>query len=213
MIWACIALISFVARMLLPYLEGRSNSWWVIPPIIPADLPVGLFLFLSCIVLLGYWLQSRITKRHTRLTAAIFFISLLLLGSSFIIYPAKIFHYGFHSYAKSVLTADEWRSISQFAQEHMQPGARLPGPDKPLWNETEHRALWSGLCAATPIQKLDPSLMIFVSADETEIVWGSPLTGHRAVIIYSNKSGDNHRSKRPQYMFVADDIATGVSAD
>lgn len=212
-IWTFVALVSFASGLLMPYFEGRSNSWWAIPPLLPADLLPLLLLFVACVILLSSCVRSVVSKRHTVVTAWMFFICLMLFVVRLAVRPADLFHRGFHHYAKTVLTADEWRSISRLAQERLGPEGRLPGPDKNLWDEKEHRALWSDLCGATQIQRLDPSLMIFVRPKETEVVWGGALAGHRGVIILTGKGGDEQRGRLSQTMFVADDITTFVSAD
>src|SRR5260221_14413862 len=108
-VWTIIALVSFVSKVVMPYFEGCSNSWWVIPPMLPADLLPLLLLFVSCIVLLSRWIKSVVSKRHAVATALMFLVSLLLLSSSFILRSADLFKRGFYRYAVTVLTADEWR--------------------------------------------------------------------------------------------------------
>ena len=98
------------------------------------------------------------------------------------------------------------------AQERLGPEGQLPGPEKNLWEEKEHRALWSDICGGTKIQKLDPSLVIFVRPEETEVVWGGALVGHRGVVIFTRKGGDDHGAGLSRTIFIADDIATFVSA-
>jgi hypothetical protein len=212
-IWFFITLISFITRLLIPYLEGRSNSLWVIPPLLPVDLLPFLFLLLSCIVLLSLWVRSMLAKCPTVAATSMSLTSLLLLAASFTIRPAECFHCGFRDYVEGVLTIGEWRAIAQFAQAHLPPEGKLPGPRKNLWNENDHRALWSALAAATQIQKLDPSLVIFVIPERTELMWGSALVGHRGVVISSAKNETDQRGGLSRTMFVAEDIATFMSAD
>ncbi len=212
-IWTIVALVSCASGVLLPYLEGRSNSWWVIPPLLPADLLPLLSLFVACVVVLSKCVRSVVTKCHVVATAWLLFICLTLFVVRLAIRPADIFHRGFHDYAGSVLTADEWRSISRVAQQRLLPEGQLPGPRKNLWNEKEHRVLWSDLCRTTPIQKLDASLMIVVRPEATEVVWGGALAGHRGVIIFTGKPADDRRGRLAATSFVADDIKTFVSTD
>jgi hypothetical protein len=212
-VWIWIALLAFTSKMVTPYFEGCSNSWWVIPPMLPADLLPLLLLFVSCVVLLSRWVRSLLAKRRAIPASLMFFATLFLFGASLKVPPAYLFLRGFSHYAKSVLTTDEWRNISRFAQEHLQPEGRLPGPRKNLWNETEHRALWSALAAATQIQKLDLSLMIFVHPEHTEIVWGGALEGHRGVTIYTRRSGGNQHDTSSHSLSIAEDIAVLISAD
>jgi hypothetical protein len=212
-LWTFGALLSFASGLLMPYCEGRSNSWWAIPPLPPADLLPVLVLFVACAVLLSSCVRSVLSRRRVVTTAWLFCICLTLLVVRLGVRPADLFHRGFHHYAKSVLTADEWRSISRVAQERLRPEGRLPGPRKNLWDEKEHRALWVDLCGTTQIQKLDPSLMILVRAQETEIVWGGALTGHRGVVIFTGSPAEDQRSRWSATLFITDDIATFVSAD
>jgi hypothetical protein len=208
LIWTLIALISFASYVVIPYWEGLSNSWWSLPPMLPADLLPFLLLFVAGLVLLRHWARALYFKRHVLAVTGMFFVSLLLFGLGFAVRPAALFQRGFSQYAKRVLTADEWRAISRLAQEQIQPGGSLPGPHKTLWEETEHRALWSRFTATTQIQKLDPTLVIWVSPESTNIEWGGALTGHRSVTVFTHKGG-----QLPDATFIAEDIATWVTAD
>ncbi len=212
-VWFILAFVSFASGLVIPYLEGRSNSLWVVPPMLPASALPFLLLFVSSVALAWCWIRSLLAKRDAVAVSVMLSLAVVLFGTSIHLRPSYLFHRGFRHYAKTVLTADEWRSISRLAQERLGPEGRLPGPDKSLWDEKEHRAFWSGLCGATQIQKLDPSLMIFVRPEETEVVWGGALAGYRGVIIFTGKSGDEQRGSLSQTMFIADDIATFVGAD
>jgi hypothetical protein len=205
-IWFFIASISFLSNLVIPYFEGRSNSWWF-----PVGLLPPVLLFVSCIALFLFCIRSVVAKRNG--LAVMLFAALLLFGASFAIRPADLFLLGFRDYAKNVLTLDEWRGISRFAQEHLRADGRLPGPGKNLWNEKDHRALWSALVAATRIQKLDSSLMIFVNAESTEIVWGGALVGHHGVVIFPSKNATEHRNRMSRSILIAKDIIVEISAD
>ena len=212
-VWISIAFISFLSGLVIPYLEGRSNSFWVMPLMLPASLFPFVLLFVSSAALAWCWIRSVLAKRDVIAVGVMFSLSVVLFGTSIKLRPSYLFHCGFHHYAKTILTTDEWRSISRVAQERLGPEGKLPGPEKNLWDEKEHRALWSELCGATAIQKLDPSLMIFVHPEETEIVWGGALVGHRGVIVFTSTRGHDERGQTTQAKFIADDIATFVSAD
>lgn len=136
-----VVIIAFGLRFSMPYLEGRTNSWWAIPPMLPADLLPLLLMFFSSFVLFLNWIGTLTGKRPALAAASLFFFSLLLLSVGFAVRTRDLFHRGFFQYANHVLTADEWRSISQFAQAHLQPEGQLPGPRKNLWEESEHRKL------------------------------------------------------------------------
>jgi hypothetical protein len=207
-IWFFIALIAFILTLVIPYFEGRSNSWWF-----PIGLLPSVLLLVSCSALFLFWIRSVAAKRNGVVTAVMPVAALLLFGASFVIRPADLFLLGFRDYAKNVLTLDEWRGISRFAQEHLPPDGRLPGPGKNLWNEKDHRALWSAFEAATQIQKLDPSLMIFVHPEQTEIVWGGALVGHHGVVISSNKNATEQNSRTSRSILIAEDITLEISAD
>ena len=211
-IWISVAFISFLSGLLIPYLEGRSNSFWVMPLMLPASLFPFVLLFVSSVALAWCWIRSVLAKRDVIAVGVMFSLSVVLFATSIILRPSDLFHCGFRHYAKTILTADEWRSISQVAQERLGPEGQLPGPEKNLWEEKEHRALWSDICGGTKIQKLDPSLVIFVRPEETEIVWGGALVGHRGVVIFTRKGGDDHGAGLSHTIFIADDIATFVSA-
>lgn len=193
----------------MPYLEGLSNSLWVVPPMLPASIVPFLALFVSSIALAWCCIRSLLTNRSLLAVSVMLALAVVMFGTSIILRQSYLFHRGFRNYAKTVLTADEWRSISRLAQERLGPEGKLPGPDKNLWDEKEDRALWSDLCAATQIRKLDPSLMICVRPEKTEVVWGGALTGHRGIIIFTGKDGAEQRGG----LSIADDITTFISAD
>jgi hypothetical protein len=210
--WFIAALLSFTAMLVIPYVEGRFNSLWSFPPMLPAvTLPFAL-LFGSTAALLRGWIRSLRAKRNSIALGAMSFISATLLIGS-IVPGSEFFHRGFTDYSRTVLTVDEWRTIARVAQQRLGPEGKLPGPDKNLWDEEQHRGLWSDIVSATQIQRLDPSLMIFVRPETTEIVWGGALAGHRGVIIFTGKGGEARRSKLPPTAFIAEDIATIVGAD
>ena len=176
-------------------------------------LPGGLFplllLLVSSIALGSCWLLAVLKKRAAGVAGGMFLVAAGLLITSFLLRPD-----GFAQYAKTVLTAEEWRSIARLAQARLGPEGRLPGPEKNLWEEEKHRALWSEFCGATQIQKLDPALMIFVRPEETEVVWGGALAGHRAVIIFKNGKRSNvPLSRHTRSTLIAADIMTAVGPD
>jgi hypothetical protein len=208
-VWILTALISFVSALVLPYVEGRMNSVWVVPPLLPAIAVPLLLLFASCLALLRCWIRS-VRARQGGAGGGWFFLSLVLFAAAILMPRADVFQRGLAHYAKTVLTAEEWRGIARFAQERLPAQGMLPGPGKNLWNETEHRALWTELSAATPIQKLEPALVILVRPDRTEIMWGGALAGHRGIMIFNGKKGEDANSRRSQARFIADDIATFI---
>src|SRR5437899_3317699 len=110
-IWTFAALVAFASRLMMPYFEGRSNSWWAIPPMLPADLLPLLLLFVTCVVLFSSCVRSVVSKRHAVATALMFFISLLLFVASLALRPADLFQRGFCHYVRTVLTVDEWRRV------------------------------------------------------------------------------------------------------
>ncbi len=216
--WFFFALIAFILKPVVPYLEGRTNSMWWIPPLIPVNVLPPFFLFFSCLVLLSFWIRSMLVKQQRVAAALLFLAALLLFSASFMLRRADFYQRGFRDYAKNVLTADEWRGIAHFAQEHLKTEGQLleqqlPGPHKNLWNETDHRALWSALTAATKIQKLDASLVIFVNPGQTDIEWGGALAGHHGVTIFSKKADTHQYDSRAVTTFIAEDIAVGFSRD
>lgn len=210
--WTVIAVVSFVSYVWMPYWEGRSNSWWAIPPLLPADSLPLLLLLVACIALLNRCVRSLYFKRRSVATTGMCLIGLLLFYLCFLIRSADTFHRGFSDYARTVLTAEEWRGIARLAQEQLKPQGSISGPGKNLWNEAD-RALWTKFTAGTRIQKLDPRLMIFVSPKSTTIEWGGALTGHRAVIIFTHKNGQLPPNIFGAGTFIAGDIATYISAE
>lgn len=202
--WFSTSVFSFAASLIIPYSEGRMNSIWVIPPLLPADLLPLLLLFLGNVVLLASWLRSR----HFYESAGMFFIALTLLFACFTVDRMSFYQSGFGNYVKHMLTPDEWRSISKFAQQHIQSGEKLAGPNKNLWNE-KNKTLWAEFSAATQVGKLDPSLAIYVHSNRTAIVWGGALMGHRSVIIYTSTNPvTNSDVGFKRIKFITQDIAT-----
>jgi hypothetical protein len=206
--WVVVVLIAFGLRFAMPYLEGRSNSWWAIPPMFPADWVPLLLMVVGAILLLSNWIRAVKAKQPAFIRGGSLLVSLLILGYSFTVRTAALFHLGFTHYANRVLTAEEWREISRFAQEHLQPGEQLPGPGKNLWVEREHRKLWSALNAATQVGKLDRSLVVFVQSGSTEILWGGALVGHWGVVISTSKDSKAPLRSYSTRSWLADDIAT-----
>ncbi|HEX3625575.1 MAG TPA: hypothetical protein VH280_09125 [Verrucomicrobiae bacterium] len=153
----CISLsvLSFILAIVMPYCEGRTNSVWVVPPLLPADLVPYFLLFLSAAILFCYTVGSLIGKRNIIATALMFLVSLLLFFGWSSINRQGLYLLGFRNYAKNILTVEEWRSISRFAQKSIEPGGRLWGPAKTRQNDSE-QILWSGFTNHTQIQKLGP---------------------------------------------------------
>jgi hypothetical protein len=195
----------------MPYCEGLKNSIWVVPPLLPAELVPLLLLFLNAVIFFFCMIHSLIKKHNVLAMTLMFLVSLLFFVGSFFIDHQRIYLYGFKNYAKDVLTTEEWRSISRFAQTHLKPGDYLRGPEKTVQDDGE-RKLWSQFTNQTQIQKLGPYVMISIpDPGRTEIEWGSALVGHRAVIICSNTndiSPPNDVFRGP--LFFAPDIAVYI---
>jgi hypothetical protein len=209
-IWVLISLASFILVPVMPYFEGRTNSVWVFPPLLPADILPPFFILVSAVALFFCWIRSIRTKHRSFEVALMFCASLVFFLGCFAVDRADLYGLGFHSYAKNILTADEWRSISRFAQAHLKTGEVLHGPSKNLWDEKNERALWTELAAATRVQKLPSSLVIFVHPDCTTVVWGGALTGHRGVIIATGDGAAFQHGKSPHTRFITEDIATSI---
>jgi hypothetical protein len=193
----------------MQYWESRSNSIWMGPWGLPPVLFPLLLLLLSVVALGWCLLWSVLKDRDAGAVGGMFLLAVGMFVTSFVLHPD-----GFPQYARTVLTAEEWRSIARLAQARLGPEGQLPGPNKNLWEEEKCRVLWSEFCGATQIQKLDPSLMIFVRPEETEIVWGGALAGHRAVVIFNDgKKRDVSPRRHTAYTFIADDIMTVVGPD
>ena len=195
----------------MPYCEGRENSIWVVPPLLPAEIvPLGL-LFLTAAIFF-FCLVASLIRKCDILVATLFFLGgLVLFAGWFFINNQRLYLFGFTNYARNVLTTEEWRSIARFAQAKMKPDDYLSAFDIMVENGGK-RNLWSEFTNHTQIQKLGPGLTISVPApDRTEIEWGSALVGHRAVLIYSNTndiSPPDDVFSGP--LFFAPDIATFI---
>jgi hypothetical protein len=213
MVCFLISLASLMAALVMPYCEGRSNSVWVIPPLLPAELLPFVLLFASCGALGFYWVRSLVARRHAFAVGLVFLASLLFFGVWFGIDRANLYQLGFRDYAKNALTPDEWRNISRYAQKNMVVGVPFSETSKYLWDQKSYDQFWSGLTNATPIRKLAPSFAIIVRPESTEIVWGGALTGHRGVTITANGNDGFKTRKPPRAMFIAPDIAVGLDSD
>ncbi|WP_131989817.1 hypothetical protein [Chthoniobacter flavus] len=200
-----------VAIGLIPYLEGRLNTTWIIPPLFPTVSLPWLLLFVACAVLFLHTARSLFSKRHRAAVAFLFFLSLLFLRASWTVHPDRVFRWGFSDYARTVLTADEWREISRMAQENLRPQIPIRFPPYGVGGTAEEQLLWSKFTATTQIQKLDDSFRIVVSPGETCITWGGPLVGHRSIVIFTHQ-GDQLR-EAPGDQLIAQDIFTSVSSD
>lgn len=214
--WAVVALVCFGLGLLLPYVEGRRNDWMVIPLPFPAGALPIFFLLTACVVLASNWIRSISARRQVVLKGLLFSIGLLCLVADFRVPHAVFFLRGFSQYVRTIMTADEWRSIARFAQEHLKPGTTFHAPLKLIpANETEaaqQRELWPAIKAATPIGRLHPVLTMFLDSDKTVIEWGGALVGHRGVIVFTHQGGQLPPGVfRAQY--VTDDIATYITAD
>lgn len=112
---------------------------------------------------------------------------MLFAGSFFIsggfIYQ-QIYLLGLTHYAKNILTAEELRTISRFAQGHLSQGDHLSAFDF-VYRDDSRQRLWSEFASKTQIEKLGPEVTI-PAPGKTEMEWGSALVGHQAIIIYSN---------------------------
>jgi hypothetical protein len=177
--------LSFISTIVMPYCEGRENSIWVVPPLLPAEIVPLLVSFLSTAILLVYLIHSLIKNRDVLESIWTFLVSMFLFIGSFSINHQRIYLSGFKNYAKDILTAEEWRSISRFAQTHLNPGDYVSEVD--ITFDDRQQKFWQEFTNQTQIQKLSPDATISVpDRGTTMIEWGGALVGHRAVIIYSN---------------------------
>jgi len=209
-----VSLLSVGLGVVMSYFEGRSNSLSVIPTFLPAIVVPFLCLFVSCMVLFSLGIHSLYKKQHRIVVWWMFFLSLALCRALFFIDYGAIFARGFHDYAEHVLTPDEWRAISRFAQEHIKPDESISGPGKGLGDDAVNRAIWPQFEAATQIKKLPSKWLISVNSDWTEIEWGGALVGHRAVRVTTTKKV-TILSDLPDYLYhpmsIREDIFTYLS--
>ncbi len=201
--WTLIALAAFGADKVMPYLEGRSNAWWA-----TADLLPLLLLLACCVFLLSSAIRSLFSKRHQVAKSLLFIASMLLLGACFLVLPAETFHRGFTEYARTVLTADEWRAIARYARDHQ----KTPANTESSSSQELNPELREGLESATSFRKLNHSPRIFADSEQAEIYWGGALTGHRVVIVFAHKGVLPPQGRYPA-TFIAEDIATYITED
>jgi len=207
-LWAIVASFAFVTGELLPYVGGRINFW-----LFPVDLVPPQLLLLCCAMLFALLVRSLVVKRDLKRSVQMVCVAVAFLIGRFAVRPADIFHRGFANYARNALTADEWRAIARLAQDKLGPSGWLPSPKKNLWEESEHRALWSEFTAKTKIQKLTPALVLSVQPGRTSVTWGSALVGHRSVTIYANGIRDVQSEDVANTIRIAGDIVTQISSD
>lgn len=207
LIWISIAALSFLMGLVMPYFEGRTNSWWIVPPLLPAELIPVLSLLASFFALFVLLVDAIIFRRHRLPIVSLFVLSFALLVGRIFIIPADIFHRGFHSFAQHTLTDEEWRAIARFAQLHISPECGFW-----RWRDNDP-SLLTEFCASTNIEKLGSRFAIFVHPTYTEITWGSALTGHRSVVVFTGTDTSFPKRNNPMPLFLANDIATYVDSD
>ena len=178
---------------------------------LPAYILPALLMFVSWIFFLLSWIPLIISKRHVAVTTLLFVGGLVFFSASIRMCHAYLYQRGFCHFAKTVLSADEWRSISRVAQEQIKPEGSLFGPGMNHWAARADRDVWSKIAASTKIGKLEPSLMIFVRANATDIIWGGELTGNRGVRIFTKKSDENVEGHQLREVFITEDIAVVVA--
>jgi hypothetical protein len=169
------------------YIEGRTAMPLVLI-LLPLFVVLDLAMLFCAIVLLVMGIGNFANGIHRRLAINLLVLLFLALASLFFYKPAKIFQMGFRHRINSRVSPAQLREIARVCSNILPIDGRLPGPDKPLWNETEHRKVWDNLTNSTALGKLDPYVLIFNHEDKVELVWGGPL-GHWGVIILKTGSG------------------------
>jgi len=124
-----LSVLSFISAIVMPYCEGRENSIWAVPPLLPAEIvPLGLLFLIAAI--LFFFLVASLIRKSDILVATLFFLgSVMLFAGFFFINNQRLYLFGFTNYAKNVLTTEEWRSIARVAQAKMKPGDYLSAFD------------------------------------------------------------------------------------
>lgn len=155
---------------------------------------------------------SFIARRNLKAASLTFFLSFMLIVVSFVINWPRLYLHGFKHYAKTVLTADEWRTISRVAHAHMTPGDSFRKPEI-IDDDENQRARWAQFTNETQIQKLGQDDTIYVNVPDTqttEIEIGGSFVGVlRGVVIYSNTNNISppEDSLNGPPLFFAPDIA------
>lgn len=194
----------------MAYCEGRANATWMVPPLLPAGVVPIFILFLSTAVLFFCIAGSLRTKGEIIAASLTFLLSLMLFAVSLTINYPRLYLHGFRNYAKTILTTDQWRTISRVAHTHITPGDSLREPDDMDQDENQ-RSRWAEFTNETQIQKLGPYVTIYVPDPQTtEIESGSSFFGCRGVVIYSdtNNISPPKDSIDGSPLFFAPDIAT-----
>jgi hypothetical protein len=207
--WTVIALAAFAARVVMPYLEGRSNDWWAIPPLLPAELLPMLLLLVSGGVLLGSAIHSLFTGRQRLTKVLMAGLSVFLFRASFEVEGGKLFHRGFSDYARNVVTPEEWREMARFSQAHVK---RMDGFLGNAAHLDVYRDFRDKPTTATAFGKFHYPPRIFADPGATCFVWGGPLSGHRYVVVFTEKRGEIP-SDAFSGAFIAEDIVTYITTD
>ncbi|HEX3626144.1 MAG TPA: hypothetical protein VH280_12035 [Verrucomicrobiae bacterium] len=205
-----VSVLSFLSFMVMPYCEGRANATWIVPPLFPAAVVPIFVLFLSTAVLFFCMVGSIRARGNFSAASTTFLVSFMLFAVSFAINYPRLYLHGFKNYAKTILTTDEWRTISRVAHAHITPGDSLREPDD-MDQDKNQQARWAQFRNDTKIQKLGPYVTIYVpNPQTTEIESGSSFFGCRGVVIYSNtnKMSPPEDSVDGPPLFFAPDIAT-----
>jgi hypothetical protein len=173
---------------ILSYLEGRLNTVFAVPPMLPAEIVPILIIIICLIIFLYLWQQSFFMRKNRLITSILVGVSILTLFFSYEITSMGLGRYGLRDYAKNSMSPQDWRIVAQRSKEIIGVGSTCYGPQKNLFEKEKHQAKWEQLVSKTKIGKLDAHIIIFVTPVSAEFCWGGALVGHRYIIVYYNEN-------------------------
>ncbi len=208
-----VSVFSFSSAIVMRYCEGRANTTWMVPPLFPALIVPDFLLFLSTAVLFFCMFGSFRARRNVKAVSLTFSVSFVLFVVYFGVNWPRLYLHGFKNYAKTVLTADKWRTISRAAHAHITAGDSLRKPEE-IDDDASLLARWAVFTNGTQIQKLgqDDTIYVYVpDSQTTEVEIGGSFVGvRRGVVIYSNTNNISppEDSVNGPPLFFAHDIAS-----
>jgi hypothetical protein len=183
-----VCMLSAFSIPILSYLEGRFNTVFAIPPMLPAAVVPVLIILICLIIFLFLWQQSFLKRKNRLITSILIGVSILTLFLSYKIMSLPLCGFGLRDYAKNIMSPQDWHILAQQSKEIIGVGSTYYGPQKIIFEKEKHQAKWEQLVSTTKIGKLDAHTMIFVTPVSVEFCWGGALVGHRYIIVYYNEN-------------------------
>jgi hypothetical protein len=179
--------LSILSIYIMEYIDGRFNTWLIIPPMLPAITLPLLIAFIGTIFFI-IWLVKSVLNQNERVPAIILFVILSIFFVIFFKVPySLVLKKGFTDYVKASMSSEDWQNLAIKSKEIIGTRNSLPGPGRKRIQNDTNVVKWSKLKSSTKIDKLGNSMQIVSRDSSVEIYWGSALVGHRSIVIYNDK--------------------------